>query len=411
MIKFTDEEMSLFHYINELMGDNEAIEFDFNDPKQFDFAVMLTQKSFDTKLYPGKLRALQVQQKQHLSEGFKASVSDASDSFATNFNIAGIGLNPTYNTVASNGLGTVPGGFGNMNLTLLVMDNVSQQFVANGTNQGFGNTVLGVETTPNPQGSTSINVTSYLQYSYSNAQTLSQVSGMVKRSLNNAVTSDPTVSTPVVTRNNPTQKPNIVIGLNRPVFSQGGNSDMDYCYYDPNMVNQPLGRIPFVGSVSFNQPIRPLQQGSTLQLTINVTNISSGGALTTLQVSNLNQVYAAFSLSSDSKTLLWNLPPPQSQTNLGQPIMFQNITWPSDLQALFYCNIAVILQDGTPGFATIQSQFTGDDNPLDGMLSIKPISFIWHCLAEDTYITMADGSEKPIAEVISGDEVLTGAYG
>lgn len=411
MINFTDDEIALFNYINELMGDKEEIEFDFNDPKQFDFATMLTKKSFDTKLYPGKLQALNAQKKQHLSEGFQARVNDSSNPFSTNFTIASIGLSPTSNTVESNGLGTVVGGFGNMNLTLLVMDNITQTFVANGSSQGFGNTVLGVQTAPGGQGSSSINVTSYLQYSYTSAQTKVQSSGMVKRSTNNGSTGDPTVSAPVVTRNNPTQKSSIAIGLNRPVFSQGGNSDLDYCYYDSNPVNQPLGRIPFVGSVSFGQAIRPLQQGTTIQLTINVTNTSSGGALTTLQVSNLNQVYSAFSLSSDSKTLLWNLPPPQSQTNLGQPIMFQNITWPSDLQALFYCNIAVILQDGTPGFATIQSQYTGDNNPLDGMLSIKPISFIWHCLGEDTVITMADGSEKPIAEVNSGDEVAIGAYG
>lgn len=411
MINFTNEETSLFDYVKSLIGSKEEIEFDFNDPRQYDFATMLTQKSFDTDLYPGKLQALKVLKEQHVQNGYSVRLNDSSNPFVTNFAIPGIGINKGGTSVASNGIGTVAGGFSSMNLTLLIQDNVSKNFVAHGVNQAYADTVLNVETVINPQGSNSMNVTSYLYYTYTSPADGVQSSGLVQKSTGNGTTGDPVLTAPVVTRNNSPQQPVINIGLNRPTFSQGGASDMDYCYYDANTVNQPVGRIPFVGSVTFTQPVRPLRQGSTLFLTINVTNISSGGAVTTLQVSNLNQVYNAFSLSADSKTLKWNLQPPLSASNLGQPITFQNITWPSDLQALFYCFIAVVLQDGTTGFATIQSQNAGEDDALDGTLAIKPLSFIWHCLGEDTLVTMADGTLKPIADLIKGDEVITGTNG
>ena len=409
MINLNDKEIELFEYIKSLMGNNEEIKFDFNDPKQYEFAVMMTENGFDTELYPGKLKALEVQKESHINNGFIAIEDDPNNPFVTNFSIPGIGIDPGANVIASNGLGTVANGYSAMNLNIMVQDNITKNIVASGSNQGYSNTVLNVATAINPQISKSMNVTSYLYYSYSLTTGGVPSTGMIQKSTNNGTTGDPVITAPVVTRTSqPLPKNKINIGLNRPVFSQGGVSDMDYCYYDPNTVNQPLGRVPFVGSVIFAQPIKPLIQGTTIQLTINVTNINSGGTATTIQVSNLTQVYNSFTIdAANPNKLNWNLRPPTSPTDLGQPIMYQNITWPSDLEALFYCFIIVILQDGTPGFVTIQSQNASEDDPLDGSLAIKPLSFIWHCLGEDTVVKMADGNEKPIADLVSGDKVVT----
>lgn len=410
MISLTNEEKDLLSYVDTLIPANGHLQLNFSDPKQYAIAELLTKKNFDTKKYPGKLESLKRQKAIHSKYGVMPRVGPLPLGWEDLFAVSGLGKAVGLETVASNGIGTAVGGYSNMNLMLFVQDNVTKNIVASGVNHDFAGFFLPVNTIVGPQGSTDLNVTAFLYYSYTpNGASSSQddsptIDGFVKRDASNGTTADPVLTAPVRTCINPTDPNALNIGVGRPWSSQGGSSGFDYAWNE-QVSSSPIGKIPFVGSVIFNQPIRPLIAGTTILLDIYVANQSGGGG-TRLNATNLANVYNNFSIDPNNPNKLnWNLRPGVNTSDPGNPITFGNVTWPSNLEAFFYCGILVILQDGTPANASVQSQTTPDDDPLDGVLGIMPISFIWHCLGEDTLVSMADSTTKPIAEIIAGDKV------
>jgi hypothetical protein len=373
---------------------------------------MLTKKSLDRRRYPGAFKQLELQKAMHQQRGFvpRATIADT-NGWQDTFAIPGLGLARITNTVAANGIGTIVGGYIVMNLGLFVQDNVSKDIVASGASNDFNGTFLDVSTDPSE--STDMDVTAYLHYSYTpgasgsiDASPDTPPSGVVKRVAQAGATADPTITAPVRTTTAPSNPNAINIGLGRPWADQGGNHPYDYVWNE-HVQDHPIGRIPFVGGVTFDQAIRtPMTPRSGLVLRIYVADIPGGGG-TRLDAQDLTNVYSRFTIDpTNPYRLTWNLPPGCS-SDPGYPITFGNVTWSSDIEAYFYCGITVVLEDGSLGFAAVQSQTSPDEDALDGILEIMPIDFIWHCLGGGAMVAMADGPLKPIEYVLAGDQVIS----
>ncbi|WP_340077525.1 Hint domain-containing protein [Leptobacterium sp. I13] len=409
-MKINDQEKELFNYIDSIIPESGQLEYDFNDPKQFEFALMFAQKSFDTERYPGIIESLHVKKRAQEQRKVVKNTLETDTGFQNMFGIPGVGLDSTTRNVASNGIGTIVGGYASMSLLLFIKDNATGNIITHAANNDMAGTLLSVATSPN-SGTANLDVTSYLSYSGTPKKAQNQledptpISGIAKRGAYNT-TADPTISAPVRTTSNPRIPTAINIGLGRPWTDQGGTSGFDYAWNEPTS-SSPIGKIPFVGSVVFNQAIQTLTPNSNFLLQIYVANQVNGGTVT-LNVTDMATVYSRFSIDpANPNKLNWNLPAGISTSDPGNPIVFQHITWPTDMEALFYCQIIVTLADGSLGSANVQSQLTSDDDPLDGTLGIMPIAFIWHCLGEDTVVDMAEGGSKPIADIVAGDFVKT----
>jgi hypothetical protein len=407
----TEREKELQLYIDGLFDKDGHLNYDLTDPKQFEFASLMAKKGFDTERYPGILKTLDIHRNIQKKGEIKVE-STPSAGFTNNYQITGLSTTPgTSANIASNGLGTVAGGYQSLNLLLFVKDNATGNVVVQGSNSGITDTILNVAT--NSSSGNLQNVTAYMQVG-GTASDGTPISILKKYSALYETESDPSITQPISYCTKPFMPNAINIAMGRPWSDTQRGVNFDYSWNDPRMV----GKVPLVGSVTFKKNIqKPLALNNTLLLQINVTNKSNGGTLT-LTPQNLAAVAASFAIDgSNPAKLNFTLHAPITAStfpndpipNQDNPILLSNVSWPSDLLALFYCSILVQLSDGNYGSAIIQSVAGGTDNdPLDGVLNIKPISFIYHCLAEDTKVTMADGSKKLIGDVVGGDKVLTG---
>jgi len=408
MIKLTAEHKELFSYIDQLVPDNGHLVYDFRDAKQYKFAQMMIVMTGKNEKYPGILKSLELTKALHEKNGLQKPLLETTEGWQNMFTIPG--LNPTANgTIASNGLATVVGGYSSMNLTLMVQSRKSKNIVAHGFSNNFTQTLLTVNTQPST--STEIDVDAYMQYHGTPkgaAMAASPYSGLVTRKHNNAVTADPTVTAPVRRTTRPNNPKAINIGLGRAWTDQGGSSPFDYAWNEPVPAagKHPKGKIPLEGYVTFSSAISsPLAFNQNFLLNIYVADQTGGGGAQ-LSPSNYTTVAAAFSIDPGNPAKLkWSLPPGQSTSDPGNPIVFGNVPWGSDTSAYFYCEIDVVLSNGSLATTYIQSSPSVDPDPLDGTKYIMPIDFIWHCLAEDSLVTMADGSEKIIKDIVARDKV------
>lgn len=413
MINLTNEQKELFAYIDGILPGDGHLKYDFRDEKQYEFAVMMSQLSGDADLYPGKLQSLELMKAYQEQHGLQENEPQTADGWTNMFKIPGLNLT-TDGTIASNGLATVVGGYASMNLALIVQSRKTKDIVAHGFNNDFAKALLTVSTSAST--SNEIDVNSYLHYQYttsSDSETASPQSGLVKRQDNGGTTGDPVITAPIRTTTKPNNPKAINIGLGRPWTDQGGDSQFDYAWHESTQ-DHPIGKIPFVGSVTFTQAIStPLEPNTNFLLDIYVADEVGGGGAQ-LDPTDLNTVYKAFSIDSGNAAKLnWSLPAGASTTDPGNPIVFGNVTWSSDILAYFYCQIAVVLSggDGSLAFATVQSSDSPDSDPLDGTLNMMPIDFIWHCLGQSTSVTMADGEQRPIADIVAGDKVQINSEG
>lgn len=419
-MELTNEQIKWFDHIDAIMGDNEQHNFDFTDDMQYELARFMAEVQSRHLGTTGHITQLELV-RQTQKDGAKPITLEAcipeglqSTGWTNLIMIPGLGLDETQNVLTSDGFGTVVGGFAVMNLQLIIKDNTTNKIVASGASNAFSSETLAVQTLPIGSGSISRNITSYLSYSFqipdgtSNKTIPLQTNGMVKRSsINGNTTGDPIVLAPVRTTTAPLNPQAINIGLGRAWTDQGGSSQFDYAWNEP-VTSSPVGKMPFQGSVTFQYPIADITPNTGLLLRIYVANKTGGGGSPPLDATNLAHIYSKFQIDpTDNKTLKWNLPPGVSTTDSGDPITFGNVTWPTDIEAYFYCGMFVAL-NGTdePGIASVQSKISPNQNLLNGNSEIMPIEFIWHCLAEGTEVLMADSSTQPIENLVMGDRVI-----
>lgn len=409
-IMLTDEQKQLFSYINSIMPEDGHLVFDLRDEKQYEFArlshLLIGRKPED---YPGLYCLLDdIRARQEATGQVQFDGQAEDEGWVDSVDIPGVGT-VTPSLAGANGLGTVVGGFKQMTLALYVQDTSNGNILATGNSQLYSpEVILPVETDDSAAQAAAANMMGYLSYTYEPSDGSPAQSGVVQRSSFSATT-DPVVNEPARNSVRPRNPNAINIGLGRNWGDQGGQ--FDYVWNEPN-VNNPQGRIPFVGNVKFDKQIKTLEPRTNFNLTINVADGTGGGTLKTITPTDLDHVYANFSIDpNDNTNLKWNLPSGVNDLNTGDPIAFTNITWPSDMLAYFYCAIQVTFTDNTLGFATISSSDDADQDPLDGTTYIMPIEFVWHCLGAGTKILCADKSERAIEDFKRGDEIIKNSEG
>ncbi len=436
MDNLTPEQQELFDYIDSLFPENNHLVHDFNDPRQYEFVVLLSQlNGRDPERYPGYYKHLEAIRDFHLSHGQPTSNAVTFDDeeqgelkdWKTAVAIPSLGKSSTQNKVVANGVGTVAGGFSFMSLDMVVRENSSRNILAKGNSTGFSNTHLVVDTdTPNASSLPNTPYTAYLSYSFqpnSNSSFAVEANGgippasTVRRLSSTAAVGDPVVTAPVKNPSNTKYKGSVSIGLGRLYTSK--NTDMDYFATEGNVV-KPIGRIPFVGSVTFTDDIITPLTKKNFTFTIKVMDTTQGGVSPPLTPADLETVRKAFSVANDDegrpRKLVWNLPANNSRSLNGpgsNPIVFQQIQWNADMNAIFYCVLSVPLKTQGSGSATIVSKVTKSSiDSMDGMTEIDPIMFVWHCLGAGTQVRLADQEGlKAIEECNDSDVVMTNLDG
>lgn len=407
MNQLNDSQRELISHIDSLIPSSGELKYDFSNEKQYDFAKMLATLGGGGEEYSGRLDTLEYI-KNLQGQSTPTKTQDTSLGWQDSFNILGLNLNEA-GMIASRGFATVVGGYASMNLTLIVVNQATKQIVAHGFNHDFGSTLLSVSTQNSAYSDK--DVVAYLHYQYTTSDNVAEIphAGVVKRVANKASASGPELTHPVRRTTTPNNPKALNIGLGRQWSDQGQGSQFDYAWSEA-VQDHPIGKIPFVGSATFGQAIStPLVLYTNLLLNIYVADKTGGGTSPSLEPADLEKVAAEFRIDpSNPAKLNWTLSPGINTTDPGNPIVFGNVTWNSDILAYFFCEIDVVLADGTLANATIQSSDAADKDPLDGTLNIMPIDFIWHCLAENTLVVMSDGSEKYIQNVLAGDQVLVG---
>ncbi|SCL44883.1 intein N-terminal splicing region [Micromonospora citrea] len=201
---------------------------------------------------------------------------------------------------------------------------------------------------------------------------------------------DPTVSAPAIRGGRHTgDLTNIVIGLSR---GQGG-ADVDYWFWQNDPGNNTLV-VPFAGSMYFTKKIANLGRGNP-RLSFYLARAEGG--MNELSAAKTARYLAGFSINpNDPKRLDFSLLPTEKDSGLA--ILFGTSPWVSDTRTFFTAKVTVDLFDGTVAWSSVLSSTNPDKNPTDGVTYIKPIKYVWHCLAAGTQVTLADGRTLAIED-------------
>ncbi len=407
-INLTEDQKKIVEKVNGMIEANGgSIEHDMSDPLHRDYVKLMHNLAGNSENeYPGLHKLLG----NHKASAGKITVTQT-DGWETSFAVPEVGKALNTNLAAANGYGTVVGGFKTCNLSLLVRDS-GGAFIAFGSNAGqLPLNSLGVKTYNNQAKPASEGMKAQMTYTYQPLNGGTPVSGTVFGDPPKMV-ADPVVTEPKRESGNtdPYDRSAINIGLGRP---PGYLTKCDYIYNEP-VQSHPVGRMPLVGSVTLTQPIQPLHPGNNFLVDIYIIRTDSGGKSIHLEPADMKNIYDNFFIDPadpTGKTLRWNLP---MEANVAKntenarhynPVVFQNIPWSSNMKAYLTVNITVTREDGIPIIVTIQSSDAPDGDPLDGIAYIMPIEFIWHCLGEETMVTLPDGSEKQITEITTGTEI------
>lgn len=244
------------------------------------------------------------------------------------------------------------------------------------------------------------------------------VVGFVQFSTAERPVGPPTVTQPV---RRPTHlaNPVIKIGLGRdPAHTPV--ADLDYYYLEPN-INDPNIRLPMVGSQKFaSNIVTPLfnPDGSQANITVAIVMArETGGGTKPLPVINTNlQNYFQVS-ATDPTVLTWSFPW-NAQLNLDKSMQFGPAAWAQDSNLLLSFFVGVRTATSPLRFVRtwVYSATTGPYNPdvgpgSDGMYRLRPVWYTWHCVAEGTQVTLADGTTADVARVVGGERVRTDAQG
>lgn len=219
--------------------------------------------------------------------------------------------------------------------------------------------------------------------------------------------SDPVVTAPVQRSDRHTGDMNdIVIGLARGYSTPANNTDIDYWFWQGQVTNTTL-LTPLQGSMKFLYPIAPLNATNPV---LEFYLARSEGGMADLKANNTQPYMSGFSIDpADPTKINFSLMP--TATAAGNAINFGLSPWVADTRTFFTARVTVTFQDPQfgIGWSSILSSTTPNNDPTDGVTFIKPIVYVWHCLAAGTMVTLADGTAKAVENCDSGDVVRSGS--
>lgn len=375
-----------------------------------DFEVIreITERAWSRDRYPGHFQSLEEIRQHHQSiAADDVSVASPKDEPKTTFNFFEAGVRAASEEFTVTAYGAVVRGYKSLNLTVTVIDEEKGELLSKGK-ADLVNVYDELKATFKLSGTSGrYTVILIARFDPSDGSPSELHTAKLTGGTQIIQADDPSISHPVRRSNNPADPGGIVIGLGRNWGDQGPGSRMDYAWAQPSS-NNPKGQIPFVGEVLFPKAIADLKPNLNFALQISVANVIGGGTVEILP-ENMGTVFNGFSIDPQNpRKLQWRFDPGRTTTDPGNPIVFEHIKWPSDMQAIFFMQALVFSRSNEPMIASVRSYKGAPPiDPPDGHLSIMPIVFWWHCLAKDTLVTMGDGEKKPIQEIVEGDMVTS----
>lgn len=380
----------------------------FLNEDDYEVILMLTEKAWSRDRYPGHFQSIEEIREQH--RGIAASdvsIASPDDEPKTSFNFFEAGVRAASEAFTFTSYGAVVRGYKSLHMTIAVVDEEMGELLADGQ-ASLNNVYHELTKSFNVSGTSGrYTVTLIARFDPSDGGPSELHVSKLTQGTQIIQADDPVITHPIKRGNQTPDANAIVIGLGRNWGDQGPGSDMDYAWAQPSS-NNPKGQIPFVGEVLFPEPISDLRPNLNFSLQISVANVIGGGTVEILP-ENMNAVFNRFSIDpGNPRKLKWNFAPGRLTTDQGSPIIFEHIKWPSDMRAIFFMQALVFSRSNEPMIASVRS-YDGNQpqDPPDGHLSILPIVFWWHCLARDTLVSMADGSRKPIQDIVKGDRVVS----
>jgi hypothetical protein len=396
----------ILHVLKLAGADRTHHTLDFSDERQYRYAVdtlILAGKTPDR--YPGLHEMLGRTRDLHVKQGgpsLKAEAEDDNDNvFVSGPQITNAGLVPS-NVMAGMGYHTQIGGTSMTQVVCQVLNSDTAAVLASGSNAQYNaGEFVPVQTNDATALAPSTNMTASVTYFYQLQPGQPMQSGVVSLSFKRLTTSDPVVTQPVQKPQH-ASNPYIIIGLARGL---GNQADVDYWFWQNDPNNFTLA-VPLVGNVQFDAPIQQLNPGTTINLFFNLAKAGGGQASIQPNSATMAQIYQRFSISNTNNQILqWNLPATNDQSTT-YPVIFGQTDWAADTVTYFTCNMTVnLVGQPLPSYASIMSVDNTSQDPIDGTAFIKPIQFVWHCLAQGTGITMADGSTRKIEDLVGGEIV------
>mmetsp|Transcript_28676 Transcript_28676/g.38238 ORF Transcript_28676/g.38238 Transcript_28676/m.38238 type:complete len:561 (+) Transcript_28676:93-1775(+) len=389
----------------------KSYELNLADDKQYDYVKTLYQlNGLTANRYPQTFNVLdQARQKDLATKSPEAAptlntshIAAGTPGFGTLAKITSVGTAKSGTEACATAFLAVAGGVSVASLSLFVYDNTDPSnpkvLAQNTVNIGTSN-FIPIQASG---GTPTDKMYAMLTYSYTPVGGSPVPSNVITENNQNGQ-SDPTVGEPVQKPTH-TSNANIRIALSRGDFGRN-NDDVDYWFNKGEYADTTI-IVPFVGSATFANPV----DLSTLQLNLCVALQDGGASVTPSAPVDLSQY---FTLSPDEKTLNWNFPANgATDGSKGNPIVYGTAPWISDTVTYFFGSIGINEKGSlNPQWIFIQSTEIADEVDNDGIEYIKPLVFLWHCVAEGTMITLADGSTKAIENVSNEDSVKINSKG
>lgn len=403
-ITLTAEQLSDAAHVSGLMTDHVPFQLDLSDDRHYRHAVSMHTLAGQTpERNPGLHAALAASRDHYRANGVPRTqmVGGPADDIESGGVITAVAPRET-DVAGSEGFVSLLGGASMLNTVLIVTDQ-NGGWLAGGQNSDYNGVMyLPVSTAPGDAKQAVPVMTAQLQYTYQLQVGGPVFSYSVRRTVVAGALADPAVTQPVQKPEHQ-KNPYIRIGLGR---GNGSTSDVDYWFWQGTSNTQYA--VPLVGNVAFTSAIQqPLVPNQNFFIFGKLARAQgSGGGYYNIPPASLTNFYNNCQLSTPT-TLSWNLPAGTSPSD-SNPLIFGSIPWTSETVTYLFIQFSVVLQGGTIGTAIIQSSDTADDDPLDGVTNIKPMQFVYHCLAEGTLITLADGSTTEVENLTTEHEVRAG---
>lgn len=401
-VTLTAAQQGNLKYVSSLMEEEVPFQLDLSDDQHYQHAIdMHTLAGQTPERNPGLHAALASSRVHYQTRGMpQASTATDASGYQSGGVITAVAPRAS-NRAGSDGFVSLLGGAPTLYAAMMVND-TQGNWLAGGSASNYNDgSYLPISTVPGTAKPATPSMTSYLQYTYQ-----TQVGGPVivvnVQKTGNGPLADPVVTQPVQAAGH-TSNPYIRIGLGR---GSGNTSDVDYWFWQGT--SNTTYAVPMVGSVQFNGNMQTLTPGQTFFIQGQLARgAGSGGGYYPIPPASLTTFYNNCQPATPN-TLCWQLPAGTTPAN-SNPLLFGSIPWDTSAVTYLYVQFRVALQGGGfPALAVIQSSDSPDADPLDGTKNIKPIQFVYHCLAEGTGVTMGDGSTRPIETLVTDDVVRTG---
>lgn len=217
---------------------------------------------------------------------------------------------------------------------------------------------------------------------------------------------DPDITAPIVKPNRNTgDLTKVVIGLGR-----GGSvigEDVDYWFWQTQPTN-PVMLVPLSGSLKTKRALADIGVNNpSLQMSLTLQE----GGMSSIGPQNGADAYIQYfqldPTDPSRRTVHFGMVATASAA--GSAINFGMSPWGSDTTCYFTAVMTFLNEDLDSETFVITSTTDGaDDNPVDGVAHIKPIVYVWHCLAAGTHILLADGTTKPVEHIDNRHTVACG---